>query len=114
MSATLPEGGFVVVSGPDPLGDISEHPTAGTSEYLAPRRHQNVTVELVDYLGEMARNSSDRTVGVDVYLIQDDGDRDPDWSYNFPGADWPYEADEKFVVERVAFSYRYGGENETA
>ncbi len=111
VSVTLPAGGFVVVSGPDPYGDTSERPTVGASEYLHPGSHENVTVELAGYLEEMARNSTDGTVEVHVYLIEDDGDRELDWSYNIPGDDWPYETDDDSVVETVDLSYEDGGEN---
>lgn len=110
VSVTMPDGGFVVASGPDPVGDPGEFPTAGESVYLDPGTRENVTVEPEESLVEMARDAPSGTVEVDVWLIRDaNGNQQLDWSYNFPGDDWPYQTGDGTVVESVTLSCE--GEN---
>lgn len=108
LSATVPAGGFIVVTGPDPVGHEGEFPTAEESEYLEPGSHENVTVELADYLEGMARNSSHGTVEADVWLIRDNGDQQLVWSYSFAGTDWA-----TIRAKYMTLSYEDGGANET-
>jgi len=92
-SVTVPDGGFVTIHdstvGDDALGSV-----VGTSEYLSPGTHENVTVSLEEPLTESG-----------TYVAMPHRDTDGDRVYDFVadngGTDGPYTEGESAVVAQA-------------
>jgi len=90
-SVTLPEGGYVTIHGPsladgDTLGSV-----AGTSQYLEPGTHDNVTVTLTDPVSEGSYTA--------MAHRETDGDRTYEFVASNASVDGPYTADGGAVVD---------------
>ncbi|MDS0283091.1 DUF7282 domain-containing protein [Haloarcula onubensis] len=90
-SVTLPNGGYVTIHGPsladgDTLGSV-----AGTSAYLEPGTHENVTVTLTDPVSEGSYTA--------MAHQESDGDRTYEFVASNGSVDGPYTADGNVVVD---------------
>jgi PGF-CTERM protein len=90
-SVTLPNGGYVTVHGPsladgDTLGSV-----AGTSQYLEPGTHENVTVTLTDPVSQGSYTA--------MAHQETDGDRTYEFVASNAQVDGPYTADGNIVVD---------------
>ncbi len=90
-SVTLPEGGYVTIHGPsladgDTLGSV-----AGTSAYLEPGTHENVTVTLTDPVSEGSYTA--------MAHRETDGDRTYEFVASNGQNDGPYTANDGAVVD---------------
>ncbi|WP_262178145.1 DUF7282 domain-containing protein [Haloarcula laminariae] len=90
-SVTLPDGGYVTIHGPsladgDTLGSV-----AGTSQYLGPGTHDNVTVTLTDPVSEGSYTA--------MAHRETDGDRTYEFVASNASTDGPYTADGDLVVD---------------
>ncbi|MBX0284988.1 PGF-CTERM sorting domain-containing protein [Halomicroarcula sp. F28] len=90
-SVTLPEGGYVTIHGPsladgDTLGSV-----AGTSEYLGPGTHENVTVTLTDPVSEGSYTA--------MAHQETDGDQTYEFVASNAGVDGPYTNADGAVVD---------------
>jgi hypothetical protein len=99
-SATLPEGGFVVIHRSD---DGSPGEVIGNSTYLEPGTHEDVVVELDVTLDESAE--------LIAMAHQDTNDNQ---EYEFPDADEPYTVDGSPVVDSANVSVDDGTATGTA
>jgi len=95
-SVTLPDGGYVTIhdaslADGEPLGSV-----AGTSAYLSPGTHENVTVTLTDDVSEGSYTA--------MAHRETDGDRSYDFVASNGETDGPYTADGGAVVDSATVS----------
>ncbi|PSP85258.1 PGF-CTERM sorting domain-containing protein [Halobacteriales archaeon QS_6_64_34] len=95
-SVTVPNGGYVTIHGPSLADNDTLGSVAGTSQYLEPGTHDNVTVTLTDPVSEGSYTA--------MAHQETDGDRTYEFVASNGDVDGPYAADGGAVVDSATLT----------